>query len=66
MDFCQAFVDLRLQPWDAQWVIPGSTSGSQYCVKLRTYTMDGGDKLWCFLEDNLLLFHVSLPPSLVH
>jgi len=35
-------------------------------LNLGRGTVDGGKKMWCFSEDNLLLFHVSLYPSLVH
>lgn len=35
-------------------------------LNLGRGTVDEGEKTWCFSEDNLLLFHVSLHPSLVH
>lgn len=34
-------------------------------LNLGRGTVDEGKKMWCFSEDNLLLFHVSLYPSLV-
>ena len=49
---------------------PGTRSGRypnrppvrDILLNLGHGTADRGDKRWCFSEDNLLLFHVSLPP----
>ena len=50
----------------------GTRSGRNPCrspvrdilLNLGRGVVDRGEKIWCFSEDNLLLFHVSLYPSL--
>lgn len=52
---------------------PGTRSGRfpnrppvrDVTLNLGRGTADGGRKIWCFSEDNLLLFHVSPNPSMI-
>lgn len=40
---------------------PNRPSVRDVLLNLGRGVVDEGDKVWCFSEDNLLLFHVSLP-----
>lgn len=44
---------------------PNRPPARDVLLNLGRGTVDEGKKDWCFAEDNLLLFHVSLHPSLV-